>query len=161
MGIAHRPEEVSIVASKDIRVAVLEHRGDPRLIGESIGKFIAWRKQARLPPAKNATYNILYDDPELTRPADFRFDLCVSTSRDIGGNSHGIVAKTIPGGRCAKLRHIGSDHTLADAVRYLYAEWLPQSGEALRDFPPYLRRVKFAPEVQEHEAVTDVFLPLA
>ncbi|HEX4328345.1 MAG TPA: GyrI-like domain-containing protein [Burkholderiales bacterium] len=161
MGLAYQPADVSIVVSKDIPVAVLEHRGDPRLIGDSIGKLIAWRKQARLPPAKNATYNILYDDPELTRPANFRFDLCVSTSRDLSGNTHGIVAKVIPGGRCAKLRHIGSDHTLADAVRYLYLEWLPQSGEKLRDFPAYLRRVKFFPEVQEHEAVTDVFLPLA
>jgi AraC family transcriptional regulator len=160
MSAAHPAGEVSIVRTKDIRVAVLEHRGDPRLIGDSIRKFIAWRKEARLPPAKNATYNIIYDDPETTRPAEFRFDLCVSTGRDISANTHGIVARVIPGGRCALLRHTGSDDTLGNTVRYLYADWLPQSGEELRDFPAYLRRLKFFPDVPEHEAVTEVFLPL-
>jgi hypothetical protein len=30
----------------------------------------------------------------------------------------------------------------------------------LRDFPIYLQRVKFFPDVPENEAITDVFLPL-
>jgi AraC family transcriptional regulator len=33
-------------------------------------------------------------------------------------------------------------------------------GEALRDFPVFFQRVIFFPDVPEHEAVTDVFLPL-
>jgi len=37
---------------------------------------------------------------------------------------------------------------------------LPGSGAELRDFPLYVQRVKFFPEVPEHEAVTDAFLPL-
>jgi len=59
------------------------------------------------------------------------------------------------------LRHTGADDGLAAALRYLYADWLPRSGEALRDFPPYLQRVTFFPDVPEGEAVTDIFLPLA
>jgi AraC family transcriptional regulator len=75
-------------------------------------------------------------------------------------NAFGVVSKTIPGGRCAVLRHVGSDDNLAATVRYLYAEWLPQSGEEPRDFPLFLQRVRFFPDVPEHEAATDVFLPL-
>lgn len=70
------------------------------------------------------------------------------------------MAKTIPGGRHAKLRHIGSDDTLRDAVAHLYATWLPASGEEPADVPLFFQRVVFFPGVPEHEAVTDVFVPL-
>ena len=33
-------------------------------------------------------------------------------------------------------------------------------GTAPRDFPLYTQRVRFFPDVHEHEAVTDVLLPL-
>lgn len=58
------------------------------------------------------------------------------------------------------LRHVGSDDNLGLALKFLYTEWLPQSGEELRDFPPYVQRLRFFPEVPEHTAVTDAFLPL-
>ena len=57
-----------------------------------------------------------------------------------------MLEKTIPGGRCAVVRHVGSDDTLGEAVRYLYATWLPASGEEPRDFPLYLQRVRFFPD---------------
>ena len=69
--------------------------------------------------------------------------------------SVGIVNKVIPGGRCASLRHVGSEDTLDAAIRYLYAQWLPTSGEELRDYPLFLQRISFFPDVSEHEAVTD------
>ncbi len=70
------------------------------------------------------------------------------------------MGKIIPGGRCTVLRYTGSNDNLDAAVRYLYSEWLPQSGEELRDFPLYFERVSFFPDVPESEAINDVFLPL-
>ena len=160
MSNTYRAEQVHIASFPDIRVAVLEHRGDPDRLGDSIRKFIAWRKQNRLPPGVSATFNILYDDPSSTEPDAFRLDLCAATEQDIVPNDFGILTKVIPGGRCAVLRHVGSDDNLDDALRFLYTGWLPHSGEELRDFPLYVQRLKFFPEVPEHEAVTDAFLPL-
>ena len=160
MPSAKPAEQIRIIDVDDTRVAVLEHRGDPRLIGDSIRSFIAWRRQNGLPPRISATFNVLYDDPAVVAPADFRLDLCAATGREVAENEFGVVEKTIPGGRCAVLRHVGSDDALPETVWYLYSEWLPQSGEALRDFPVYLQRTEFFPDVAESEAVTDVFLPL-
>jgi AraC family transcriptional regulator len=157
---ATRIDQVGIVDFPATRVAVFEHRGDLRLTGDTVRSFIAWRKQNHLHPRVSATFNILYDNPEEVAPADYRLDLCAATDRDVIGNASGIVCKTIPGGRCAVLRHIGSNDMLGETIKFLYAEWLPQSGEALRDFPIYLQRVKFFPDVPENEAITDVFLPL-
>jgi AraC family transcriptional regulator len=159
----HKPihaHHVQLVTVDAIKIAVLEHRGDPHLLGDSIRTFIAWRKQHQLHPSRHATFNLLYDDPEQVPPEAYRFDLCVAFDRQLEPNTSGIVAKTIPAGRCAVLRHLGSDDTLGQSIAWLYAQWLPASGEEPRDFPLYLQRVRFFPDVAEHEAVTDIFLPL-
>lgn len=158
---AYTPDQVRIVEFPATRVASLEHRGDPRRLGASIRKFIDWRRENRLPPERSATFNVLHTDEIGIPPADFRFELCAATQREIAPNDYGVVAKTLPAGRCAVLRHTGSDATLRAALAYLYGEWLPGSGEEPRDFPPFLERVAFYPEVPEHEAITDIYLPLA
>ena len=154
-------DQVRIVDFPATRVAALEHRGDPRRIGNSIRKFIDWRREHRLHPDRSATFNVLYTDEYGIPPDEFRFEICAATEREIAANDYGVVAKTLPGGRCAVLRHVGSDATLPAAVAYLYSEWLPASGEEPRDFPPFLERVTFYPEVPEHEALTEIYLPLA
>lgn len=151
---------VTFINFPETRIAVLEHQGDPARIGESIRRFIDWRKATGLTPKISATFNILYVDPLTTPPEDYRIDLCATIKTPVAANNVGIIEKVIPGGRCAVLRHTGSDSGLRDSVSYLYADWLPQSGEELRDFPIYCQRVRFFPDVPEHEAITDIFLPL-
>ena len=153
-------DQVRIVDVPAVPVAVLEHRGDPRLIGDTIRRFIAWRRQVGLPPRISRTFNLLHADPDSTPPEDYRLDLCAATADAIAPNEYGVVAGTIPGGRCAVFRQIGASDDLRRSVHFLYAEWLPQSGEDLRDFPVFVERISFFPDVPEHEAITDVFLPL-
>ncbi len=160
MTSAYQVGQVRLIAFKPTRVAAIEHRGDPRLVGHSVRNFIEWRKQVGLSPKASATFNILYDDPAGTAPQDYRLDICATTNREIASNLFGVIEKTLPGGRCAVLRHQGSDNGLGQAIAYLYSQWLPHSGEALRDFPIYVQRVSFFPDVAEHQAVTDIFLPL-
>jgi AraC family transcriptional regulator len=156
----NRADEVRVVDFTATRVATLEHRGDPAGLDDSVNKFITWRRQNGLPPAASATFNILYDKLPASDPDEFRFDLCAATDRDIAANELGVVAKTIPGGKCAVLRHVGSEAGIGETLYCLFAQWLPTSGAELRDFPVFFQRVSFAPEVPAHESVTDVFLPL-
>jgi AraC family transcriptional regulator len=156
----NQPAKVKLITFKDTKVAALEHRGDPNLLGNSIRKFIEWRKQNNLTPQVSATFNILYDNPSETSPENYRFDICASTERDVADNPFGVVEKTIPAGRCAVLRHIGDDANLGESITYLYSKWLPSSTEEPRDFPLFLQRVSFFPDVPQHEAITDVFLPI-
>nr|WP_246463288.1 AraC family transcriptional regulator [Nitrospirillum iridis] len=150
---------VRVIDAPDIPVAVLEHRGDPATLGDSVRSFIQWRRAAGLAPRLSATYNIFHDDPDQTDPADFRLDICAAAAR-VPANDLGVRAGIIPGGRCAVLRHVGTDEGFGAAIRHLYADWLPSSGQDLRDFPLYCQRVAFFPDVPEHEAITDIFLPL-
>src|SRR5690606_14651884 len=91
----------------------------------------------------------------------FRFDICGAVKTDVPDNPQGVIGKTIPGGRCALIRHHGSTDTINDTVRPLYAQWLPSSGEQLRDFPCFFHYIERMPKVAEHEQITDVYLPLA
>lgn len=154
------PDEVTIRDVSPTPVAIMEHRGDPATIGATIQRFIAWRKAAGLFPKTSATFNVFHSDPRTTAPAEYRMDLCVGTDRPVEANAELIEAGIIPGGRCAVLRVVGNADNLEPAALYLYREWLPASGEEARDFPLYCQRLAFFPEVPEHEAVAELFLPL-
>ena len=91
---------------------------------------------------------------------EYSIDLCVGTDQPIEPNGEEIKAGEIPGGRCAVLRVVGFTDNLEPAALYLYRDWLPASGEEARDFPIYCQRLSLFPEVPEHEAIADVFLPL-
>ncbi len=153
--------QVRIAKVESVTVAVLEHRGDPALMNDSVQHFIAWRKESGLSPiASSQTYGIAYDDPATTPAKDFRFDICGSIAAPVAANRHGIITKAIPGGRCAVVRHEGSPDHIAGSVYHLYRNWLPRSGEELRDFPVYFHYLNLKPDTPEHALLTDVHLPL-
>ncbi len=150
--------EIRTVASTP--VAIMEHRGHPNKIGDTIQTFIAWRKAYGLSPTTNPTFNIFHSDPRTTPPEDYRLDLCVGTDQSLHTMGEAIEAGLIPGGRCAVLRVVGNTHDLESAAVFLYRDWLPESGEEVGDFPLYCQRLSFFPEVPESEAIAELFLPL-
>ena len=141
-------------------VAIIEHRGDPDTLGASIQRFIDWRRAAGLHPKTSPTFTVWRSERRPASPEYYSVDLCVGTGEPIETEGAGVKAGEIPGGRCAVLRIVGDTHNLEPAALYLYRDWLPASGEEARDFPIYCQRLSFLPEVPEHEAVADVFLPL-
>jgi AraC family transcriptional regulator len=157
----NRKMNVEIVDFAEEKVAVLEHVGPPTTLMTSVTKFIEWRKSSKLSPeATSNTYGVPYTDPDKVDADRFRFDICGTIRSDVPDNEQGVVTGKIPGGRCARTRHHGSTDAIADTVRRLYAEWLPQSNEALRDFPCFFHYIDRMPRVSEHEQVTDIYLPL-
>lgn len=154
------PQTVEIVDFPTTSIALKIHQGPESLLGQSIREFIGWRKANGLPPQQHATFNLLYADPRVCPPEEYRFGLAVEISREIAPNSSHIVASEINGGRCALIRWQGHDAHIAALVDYLYGDWLPQSGYSLRNHPIFLQRRRFFPDVPAHEAETDIFLPL-
>lgn len=156
-----RSMKVEIIEFETTEVAALEHKGPPSLLNASVAKFIEWRRSSGLSPvAISQTYGVPWSNPEIVGPAEFRFDICGSLRGPVPDNPQGVVAKVIPGGRCAVVEHIGSTNTLETTVRWLYQEWLPGSGEALREFPFFFHYVERVPSVPEHEQLTRVHMPL-
>jgi hypothetical protein len=57
MQIIFTPDDVAIRDVPPTPVAIMEHRGDRATLGDTIQRFIAWRKAAGLSPETSATFN--------------------------------------------------------------------------------------------------------
>ena len=162
MQIIFEESDVTIREVTDTPVARLEHRGDRARLGETLERFRAWSKAAGLSPETGrSSYMVFRSEREPAIPEDYSMDICVETDRLIGAEDGPIHAGIIPGGRCAVLRYPGNSNNLEPAGLYLYRDWLPQSGEEVRDFPLYVRR-QLVPvaNVAAHEVVVELYLPL-
>ncbi|MDQ0248028.1 AraC family transcriptional regulator [Sphingomonas kyeonggiensis] len=162
MQTIYTQDDVTIREVAPTPVAMLEHRGDRATLGDTIQRFIAWRKAAGLSPETSPTFMVFRSERTPADPADYSMDLCVATDQPIEANDLQVKAGTIPGGRCAVLRAAnGSSNNLEPEVLYLYRDWLPASGEEARDFPVYSKRwLSLLPEVAIHAPVAELFLPL-
>jgi len=153
--------EVNIVDFAETNVAVLEHRGPPELVNNSVMRFIDWRKSSGLSPVNSSrTFGLIYEDPASVEPEKFRFDICGEVKSEVPTNSQGVKSSLIPGGRCAVIRHHGPHENLGEKIYYLYREWLPASKEEVRDAYLFFHYLNLRSQVAEHELITDIYLPL-
>jgi AraC family transcriptional regulator len=152
------PMKVEFVQFPETPVAAIEHNGSTANIYESTRKLIEWRVRNRVSPETARTYGVQYD-MRTHAESGYRLDLCVSFDREVKPNPEGVVAKVIPGGRCARVRYKGSRENIP-VVAPLFNEWLPESGEHLRDFPIFFHYINVGRDIPEHELITDIYLPL-
>jgi AraC family transcriptional regulator len=106
------------------------------------------------------TFGLAWDNPDTTPPEQFRFDICGEIEGELPVNTQGVIEKLIPGGRCARVRHVGAHDRMGDSIYPLYRQWLPGSGEELRDFPLYFHYLNLLPDTPAGELLTDIYLPL-
>ncbi len=152
--------QVKIVTFPETKVASISHLGSPEKEHVTARKLIEWKLQnSLLDQLKYRSYGLHYTDPQTVDPLKYRVDFCLSIDGTVDHNDAGIVEKVIPALKCAFARDVGS-RTNNQAAKYLIEEWLPKSGEVLSGFPLIFHYVNVGPNVKEHEAITDVYLPL-
>lgn len=150
---------VELIDLPSTRLAAVEYQGPAQQMLQATAKLIAWRRRNGISPSQGQTFGLFYDDPESADEAAFRFDVGVSFEGELAPNAEGVCSKLIPGGRCARVRHHGSREHIP-AADFLYREWLPASGETLRDCPLIMHFNNVGPGLNPAELVTDVYLPL-
>lgn len=161
MQIIFTADDVTIEDVPTTPVAIIEHRGDRATFGDTRQRFIDCRKAAGISPETSPMFMVFRSEREPENPADYSADLCFPMDRPIAADDPHMKAGVIPGGRCAVIRYPGNTQNLEPAALYLYHDWLPGSGEELRDFPMYSRRrLSRIPEVPAYEMVLELFLPL-
>ena len=81
---------------------------------------------------------------------------------DLGVVEDGVVRVVdIPGGRHAVVRHQGPYAELGAVYRWLYGEWLPNSGHTPGDSPCYEEYLNNPRDVPPTELLTEIHMPLA
>ncbi|WP_100657402.1 AraC family transcriptional regulator [Alteromonas flava] len=152
---------VAIKQIDTIPIAYLTHLGSPQTVLQTAGKFIEWRKESGLSPVKQSrTFGIPYSDPETTPADEFRWDVCGSVTSSIPDNRYGVKNGAIAAGRYAVLQHQGSHAGLNEKIWYLFDTWLPQNNEEPGNHPIVFEYLNFVFEVDEHDLLTDIYLPL-
>ncbi len=73
----------------------------------------------------------------------------------------GLAYQTLAGGRWAVFRHVGPYDTLWQTWQAALRDWLPASGEELRDATLFEDYVDDASKVAPEELRTDIYLPIA
>lgn len=151
---------VDVKTIQQIRLAVMEHRGDPMLVGETVNQLVTWAKKQTInvKPKPGEAFALGYDDPKTTAAAEFRLDLGIKVPENL--QLTGVVEKYLPAGRYAVAMHHGSRENISDTVYYLYRDWLTHSGEQLGDLPCVFCYYNFDHEVAETELLTECWLLL-
>lgn len=143
------------------RLAMIEHRGDPMKVGESVSKLIHWAQSQTisLKPKPGEAFAFGYDDPQLTAPEQFRMDLAITVPNQI--KIEGEVKETkLPAGRYAVAMHKGNRDNIGDTVYGMYRNWLPNSGEEPGELPCIFCYYNFDHEVAETELLTECWILL-
>lgn len=152
---------VRIVDFPEVKVAALEHCGPAGLVNESVGTFIKWRMQSgQSPVASSRTFGIPYNNPDTTPAHAFRFAICGEIHEAVAPNEFGVHEIVIPGGRSVVVRHTGSPDHIGETIYPIYRDWLPASGEELRDHPLFFHYLSAYPETPQEQWQTDVYIPL-
>ena len=153
--------QVRIVDFPEVKVAALEHCGPPGFVNESVRTFIEWRMQSgQSPVASSRTFGIPYSNPDTTPPKEFRFAICGEIREAVKPNEFGVHEIVIPAGRCVVVRHTGSPDHIGETIYPIYRDWLPASGEELRDHPLFFNYLSAYPETPQDQWQTDVYVPL-
>ncbi|RPE81930.1 AraC family transcriptional regulator [Vulcaniibacterium tengchongense] len=148
-----RMYEVRIEQRAPVAVAALAHRGPYHAIGAAFGKLGAWAAGRGVPEGRS--FGLYYDDPESVAPAELRAEACVEVAADVPLDG-GVRRLEIAGGRYAVLVHVGPYAELDRPYKWLFGEWLPDSGEEAADAPvveEYLNDCRMLPPSQWRTAI--------
>ena len=143
------------------RLAIIEHRGDPAQMGQTVNRLTHWAKaqNRNLKPKPGNAFGFGYDDPKTTKPEEFRFDLGLTVPETLA-LSNEVIERVLPAGRYAVAMHEGSRNRIDETIYAMYRDWLPESGERLGDMPCIFCYYNFDHEVAETELRTECWLLL-
>jgi len=155
----YKQEDVSIIELDEIPILVMPHDGPAQTLPQTVARFISWRKAARFSPDRSRTFTLYHGDPDCDGVPTC-IELACSAPATIVADE-GMAKAIIPAGRYARLLVRGPHDDLEHPANWLYEEWLPASGEELRDFPLLCERSRIGPQYEPHEMLTELLLPLA
>ena len=142
------------------RIAAVSHTGAYHEMGRAYDRLEAHLSAGNLWPRIRGMVGISYDDPDATPEADLRSHAGVIVADDFPMEGP-LEEVHLDGGRHAILTLTGPYSGLAAAYRYLYGDWLAQSGEEAADRPSFEVYLNSPRDTAPQDLKTEICLPLA
>lgn len=103
---------------------------------------------------------ISHDNPDITPEEKIRYDACITINKDIKPEGE-VGLQTISGGRCAVFLHKGPYDKLGETYNAIFSQWLPASGETLREAPCFEEYLNRDPRRTKPENLrTEIYIPI-
>ncbi|MBT3424751.1 MAG: AraC family transcriptional regulator [Bacteroidetes bacterium] len=128
-------------------------------IGQAWEKVCLFAQKNKLFGFNTQFIGISHDDPGITETEKLRYDACVSIRKDAKPEGE-VGYKEIEGGKYAIFRHNGPYENFEKSYAYIIQEWLPESGEQLRELPCLEKYLNQPDEVKPEDLKTDIYIPL-
>lgn len=151
--------KVEIRSEPERRVVGLGHSGAYDQIGGVFRQFSAMLSAQGLWPRVIAFLGVYLDDPSDVPVEDLHSMAAAQVSEDLP-LPEGMRQMRLAGGRHVVLTLVGPYQGLPAAYEWLYASWLPESGEVPRDAPVLEIYVNDPREVAEEALVTEICVPV-
>ncbi len=97
--------------------------------------------------------------PNFKYESKFRYDACVTVDRDVKPEGE-VSLKTIAGGKYAIFMHQGPYELFQKTYDQIFKDWLPQSGEVLREKPCFEMYLNSPDQTKPEDLRTEIWLPI-
>lgn len=155
----HAMYDVTIETLAPLSVIGIDHRGPYSEIGTSFGRLAAWAAGHGAMGPETRMFGIYYDDPEAVPPEELRACACMLLPPHAVPEGP-VRRETLAGGRHASIVHKGPYAELEMAYRWLFTQWLPQSGEEVAEAPCFEEYLNDCRTLPPAEWLTRIHLPL-
>jgi len=143
-----------------MQVAFLRHVGPYDSVGPTWGRLMMWAGGKGLLSGMTGILGVIHDDPEITAPANQRYDAAVILRHADVLPDGEIGVQQIGPGEYAVAQHRGPYEKLVDTYARMCGEWLPESGYELLAAPA-LEFYRNSPmDSAPENLLTDIYLPL-
>ena len=149
---------VHIRAKPPRRLAALPHAGPVEEIGATFGQTCQILEERGLLGRAGCMVAVYWDNPVLTEGTQSHAGIAVPQDLQI---DHPLEEVRLSGGRHAILRHTGPYSGLADAYRYLFGRWLPETREIQGEGPVLEIYLNATMDTPSDALVTEICVPLA
>lgn len=126
---------------------------------EAFGKLMGYLGQENLWNKICHTIAIYPDSVEVGEEARFDAGVIFEEGHEPPAPA-GFDYQTLPGGRWAVFRHVGPYDTLWQTWQGVFRDWLPHSGEEMRDATCFEDYVDDPSQTAPDELRTDIFIPI-
>jgi AraC family transcriptional regulator len=151
--------KVRVLAQPSLRLACMAHRGAYINIGQAFERLFMQLGKQQLMHEGQRTLGVYFDDPAMVSASALRSCAAVTLAPQ-GKAAPPLQEMVLAAGRYAVLRYQGPYSAMHAAYRWLYGQWLPNSGFEPANAPVYEDYLNNPREVLPSALLTDIYLPL-
>jgi DNA gyrase inhibitor GyrI len=135
----------------------------------AIEDLVHWSREQEI-EGESRIFQIFHNDPRITPPRDYRTDICMTFTAEIGPNDRGVIPMSLPALRCAHCQVQGPHEAVPDISKEILGRWFLEHGarrrpplaiwEYLVSMPPPSLCCPDTPLVSPEDFVTACYSPL-